>query len=96
VAIASLPKNCSLPVAQDNNMGKSQKILVQSFIINILTIFVYYSLSHQPELTSYISTAIAKNSYPSIATLLDFSLKIGFLRAIIWKYSHQLGCFILL
>jgi len=37
-------------------MGKSQKILVQSFIINILTIFVYYSLSHQPELTSYIST----------------------------------------
>jgi hypothetical protein len=41
VAIASLPKNCSLPVAQDNNMGKSQKILVQSSIINILTIFVY-------------------------------------------------------
>jgi hypothetical protein len=36
-------------VAQDNNMGKSQKILVQSFIINILTIFVYYSLSHQPD-----------------------------------------------
>jgi len=28
-------------VAQDNNMGKSQKILVQSSIINILTIFVY-------------------------------------------------------
>jgi len=24
-------------------------------------------------------------------TSLDFSLKIGLLRAIIWKYSHQLG-----
>jgi hypothetical protein len=77
-------------------MGKSQKILVQSSTINILTIFVYYSLSYQPQLTPDISTAIAKNPYPSIATPLDFSLKIGFLRAIIWKYSHQLGCFILL
>jgi len=77
-------------------MGKSQKILVQSFIINILTIFVYYRLSHQPQLTPYISTVIAKNPYPSMATSLDFSLKIGLMRAIIWKYSHQLGCFILL
>jgi hypothetical protein len=77
-------------------MGKSQKILVQSSIVNVLTIFVYYSLSYQPELTPNISTAIAKNPYPSMDAPLDFSLKIGLLRAIIWKYSHQLGCSTLL
>jgi len=77
-------------------MGKSQKILVPPPIINILTIFVYYILSHQPQLTPNISTVIAEKPYPSMDTSLDFSLKIGLLRAIIWKYSHQLGCSILL
>jgi hypothetical protein len=77
-------------------MGKSQKNLVQSSIINILTIFVYYRLSYQPELTPNISTAIAKNPDPSMDTSLDFSIKMGLLRAIIWKYSHQLGCSTLL
>jgi len=54
-------------------MGKSKKILVQSSIINILTIFVYYRLSYQPELTPNISTAIAKNPYPLMDATLNFS-----------------------
>jgi hypothetical protein len=47
-------------------MGKSQKILVQSSIIIILTIFVYYSLFHQPQMTPNVSTVIAKNPDPSM------------------------------